>query len=360
MFWTRSNAARCGWIVAVVMGLMMVGPTGVYAGSGHHGGGHGGHHSGHHGGGHGGFHAGGHHGGGHGGLHLGSGHHDGSHAGFDHDDHGYHRYGYGHGYGYGYPGYGYGYGYGHPRYGYGYGYGYPYGSSYYYNYTYYRYPPIRNRYDDGGVYGGYPSYSDLSRSHVRVYYGGSHGSDSGDYDRGARRGPVYPSTVAGNDRGASVDGPGWKLLEDGRYLDALNRFASEAPARPRDGVPKIGYALSAALGGDPDVGVWAMRRAVRIDIGSLHRVRTSGVASTCIDRAVGLYESDYETHRPDTDKVFMLAVLYDLRGDVKTSRAKAREAIEIGDTSESAAALKRMLDEDYPKKPDKVGDQGDH
>ena len=146
------------------------------------------------------------------------------------------------------------------------------------------------------------------------------------------------------------------MLADGRHHDALGYFAAQAQARPGDGLPKIGYALSAALGGDPDIGVWAMRRAVGIDIGALHRVRESGEAVAAIDRAVVLYESDYDTERPDTDKAFMLAVLYDLRGDVRAARAKITEAIGAGDTSLSAAALWQMLDDDYPEAADTDND----
>ncbi len=321
---THASGIGFGWIVAAVAALCFsaAGPSVVDAKSGHGGGHRGGGHS---------SHSSGHRGGGYGGLHVSFGGHGGSHVGF----------GYASG--------------GHRGYGYGYGRGYGHRSSYLYRDSYYRYRPSHSRYGYssgyGYGYGGYPSYNVRSRRYATVYYGGSpYTSAPVPYSADPRRASVYtaPSTTV-YDRSSSLNSQGWLMLANGRHHDALSRFAAEAPTRPGDGVPKIGYALSAALGGDLEIGVWAMRRAIGTDVGALHRVRESGEAVAVIDQAAALYESGNDTHRPDADTAFMLAVLYDLRGDVRAARAMITQAIAAGDTSTSAAALRQMLDNDYPQ-----------
>ncbi len=350
MTWKRTNRIGLGWIVAAVavLSFAAAGPTVVYAKSGHGGG-----HRGGHGSSHGGGHQSGHRSGGHG-LHVSFGHRGGSHASYGYS-------GYGHR-GYGYSRYGHSrYGYGGSGYGYRRGYGYGHGSGYGYRNSYYRYPPIRNRYGSSYGYGGYGSSGYPSRSRVRVYYGGSNGVAASPYRVDTRQAPV--SSIGGATaygRGTSADTEAWVMLADGRHRGAMSYFAAQAPARPGDGLPKIGYALSAALGGDLDVGVWAMRRAVGVDVGALHLVRESGEAAAAIDQAIVLYGSGYDTDRPDADKAFMLAVLYDLRGDVSAARAKITEAIDAGDNSTSAAALRQMLDDDYPQAAGNDGGSDDY
>ncbi len=179
---THANRIGFGWIVAAVavLSLTAAGPMAVYAKSGHHGGGHhsGGHRSGvQHSGGHrsGVHHSGGHHGGRHG-LRLSFGLH---------------------------------------------GYGYGYGSRYLYSDSYYRYPPIRNRYGTGYGYGGYPSYSYPSRSRATVYYGGSYDSAPKPYGEYSQQASVNTTPGAtAYDRDASVGTRGWAMLADGRHYDA--------------------------------------------------------------------------------------------------------------------------------------------
>lgn len=82
----------------------------------------------------------------------------------------------------------------------------------------------------------------------------------------------------------------WSLLEYGDYDAAMSAFARAAEASPHDGIPKIGYALSAALRGNDDLAAWAFERAERIDPDALQRIRLSEPLQDAVERLIERYE----------------------------------------------------------------------
>lgn len=264
-----------------------------------------------------------HHGGHHGHGHYGHGHH-GHHGHYG----GHHRYGGYSGYGrsYYYPRYSYGYSssYYYPRYRYGSSYGY---SPSYYSGGRYGYSPYSSSY---GSYGS--TYSPYSSSYRGSTYQAPYSSGA------AGGGSTYGGTNGGESLNASANS-GWDLLAAGRASDALGVFANAAESNPTHGVPKVGYALSAASAGDLDTGAWAMRRACRIDPKSMQDLQFSAPVGKVVKRLV----ETYGTRGDRRDGSFMLASLHYLQRDGYKARKAAQAAANAGDRSESLRHLQSMI-----------------
>lgn len=279
--------------------------------------------------------------------------------------------------GYGHYGGHHGYGhYGHSRGGHGgyYGrhHGYRYGGYARHSYRSYRYGHSgygRSYYAQphryyGRSYGYRPHYYGHSRSYSNSYryrspsgYSDYGNTDHGrrDYDSPSRPGtidsPDYGGDEAYSSLGSAEEGPStsyggsWSLLAARRYTDALRAFGEEAESNPANGVPKVGYALASAATGDLERGVWAMRRACRIDPESMHNfVLTKGVQPV-VRRLIDRYQDpSFDGDVRDRDSAFMLASLHYLAGDEKSAQDKITLAFEAGDRSASAANLARIVE----------------
>jgi len=252
---------------------------------------------------------GGHHGhyGGHNYGHYGRHYHD--HGGHHDDHHGSHYYGY-HLYGSGI------HYLGHQAYGHYYGshdYYYPYGYSYS-NRRYHYYPD-------------YGSYSYRPSSHDD-YADDSHETDT-----------AYTST-----RRATDANTGWALLKSGASRDALNVFAQQAGNDAKNGTPKVGYALASAASGDLERGVWAMRRALRIDPDALHYLSAESDLHAVINSVIADYRASEEHLRSHNDAAFMRASLYYLQHDTEA----ARYALPDNDDLPSTHNLEHLIDQAAP------------
>ncbi len=231
-------------------------------------------------------------------LHFGFGHHGG-------------HYGYGHsyGYGYGYPYYGLHsyYGYGHHGYGHHY-YGHHYGG---YGYPYYSH---RESYDS--------DYGDSTSSNYNTsttYRGGS---------------------------SIQATGNGWSLLGNNQASAALADFGRQAQASPSKGDPKVGYALASADLGHLDKGVWAMRRALKIDPNALHYVALDQHLDAKVQQIIQQYEKQQAYSSRDADTAFMLASLHFLRRDMKAARNHIHQAMRAEDRSTSTINLRALIDKE--------------
>jgi len=191
----------------------------------------------------------------------------------------------------------YGHRYGHHYYPYSYPYGYGFGLGY-------------PRY----YYDGYPRY--------RHHRDGDHSSDA---DSDSNRG-----------------GP-WQLFAKGRIGDAQKVFTRAEVDDPKDAVAKVGLALTAAESGDLKRGIWAMRRALRVD--------PQGVRYVPVDRRVGerihSLIATYRRHADDEykrlDYAFMLSALYYLVNENQNALEQVQLAIGYGDTSDSTDNLDKLL-----------------
>ncbi|MGI9303190.1 MAG: hypothetical protein ACR2RB_10845 [Gammaproteobacteria bacterium] len=243
------------------------------------------------------------------GVHLGHGHY-GSHHGISIGyGHGRHRSHAGFHYGYRHHGYGYGHRRGHshghrhhryyPRYRYGYG---------------YRYGHHRSRHY------GYPYRSDHYGHYSSPIYSGGSLSSAGSLKPGGGE-------------------EGWRLLAEGKAIDAASVFGRLAEANRSDGKLKAGYALAIAAAGDLERGVWAMRRAFRVDPDALHYVPVDDELADVMDDLIARYEDTRDHSLAQQDADFMTAAMYYLRHDNEA----AGSALDEEDVSQSAVNLKRLL-----------------
>jgi hypothetical protein len=288
------------------------------------------------------------------------------------------RHGGHHGYGY----YGGQYG-GHYRYSYGrhrYGY-YPYRYGGHYRYSYgrrYGYYPYRS----GGHYHGGLVHGLLSIPSTIVgslfgyhrspgYHGGAYGNHSTAPPATAPGGNGVPPSGGGyggnstappatgpggngasrNSGPGTIDGGGWARLAEGRYSQALAIFAAEASNRPNAGRPKVGYALSTAASGDLRRGVWAMRRALRIDPESMHYMTLDEPLRTQVTQIVTRYRDNPGPAVRNAEAAFMLASLHYLLGDTDSARTAIDLAVADGDRSSSGGNLKRLIGVDLTPDP---------
>jgi hypothetical protein len=142
---------------------------------------------------------------------------------------------------------------------------------------------------------------------------------------------------------SGAEGPGWSALLAGEGRDAMKTFAIEAERHPQRGLPKVGFALAAAMAGDHDRAYWAMRRALRYDAAALTRApldpalreRLYAWASEQADRA--------ESQR-NGGAAFMAAAYALIAGEHEEAQRYADLADRYGHEGSSIAALKRVLD----------------
>ena len=212
------------------------------------------------------------------------------------------------------------YGYGHHGYSRHYGYRRHRGHSYYPN-KYYR--SNRYSYPSSRYYQKYPrSYLLTIPANTKVY------SDSNVYQQS-------------NVNYSGVDSSAWLTLGQGQYSAALNVFAVESQSHPNSGVPKAGYALATAANGDLERGVWAMRRAFRIDPDSLHYLQLDEKNHLLVDNLIGQYSS--QNNRGDQD--FMISALQFLKHDYPAAKESIINAQQYGDNSTSITNLLRLIDQ---------------
>lgn len=140
---------------------------------------------------------------------------------------------------------------------------------------------------------------------------------------------------------------GWTLLADGRYPQALSTFATEASRRPKEGEQKVGYALSAAASGNLQRGVWAMRRALRIDPDSLHYLILDESLRSRIEQLVIRYKETSDRTISNADASFMLAALHYLLSDTESAQAAIDQALSDDDHRVSTRNLGELLDKSY-------------
>lgn len=216
-------------------------------------------------------------------------------------------------------------------------------------------------YGFGRSYYSSPYRSYRSRSYYRPRYYGSYGYRSPSYGYGSSSrsygdgyssrgygsdysGAAYPQSGPSYGAARAGYGSGWSLLSQGQYANALNAFAQEAETHPTDGAPKMGYALASAATGDLERGVWAMRRACRIDPESMHDFTAPEGVDRVVEGLIGTYNGPAESSTPAADSAFMLASLHYLNGDMQSAHEAITQAADLGDRSPSANNLAQVVE----------------
>ena len=232
---------------------------------------------------------------------------------------------------YGYRGYlGHGRHFGHKRFGRSRGYYKP-------RYRRYSYRPYSYRYLGPNYYrrGGYNNYPyRYNPGYGATRFGRGYGSV---YNIKVPVGSINAPVVVNNRN------RGWQLLAAGRCKDARFYFGDQARLNPTDAVPKLGYALAAAVSGDFVRAEWAMRRAFKVDPASLHYVEFDEPVKLDMDQLVVTYQSRMDASGTNAGDAFMLAALNFLGHDHRPASDYIDLAIDAGDTSASAANLKKQL-----------------
>ncbi len=142
---------------------------------------------------------------------------------------------------------------------------------------------------------------------------------------------------------SGINSSAWQTLAQGKYSAALNTFAREAQSHPNSGVPKAGYALAIASSGNLKKGVWALRRAFRIDPDSLHYLNLDEKNHSLIDHLIGQYSA--QRSDSDVDQAFMESALNYLKHDYPSAKKSIANARQYGDDSPSLTNLQRLIDE---------------
>lgn len=154
----------------------------------------------------------------------------------------------------------------------------------------------------------------------------------------------YPDIATGNSY--STNDLGWRLLAQNNPREALDVFTTQVAQRPKDGVSKVGYALSAAMLNDLNKAAWTMRRAFRIDPDSLHYLKIDTLLRTSIDTLLVEYHNqlNYAQGNRHFDVAFMIAALNYLIHEKDAARVAIEESVDkLGDNSPSAINLQRLV-----------------
>ena len=133
----------------------------------------------------------------------------------------------------------------------------------------------------------------------------------------------------------------WRYLAAGTSKAAQRRFAWAASQFPEKGPTQIGLGVAAAIHGDPDTSVKALRRAFEADpSGSVTLPPIPGV-NRQIERLVArLNQSQGKT----PDQLFALAALNLCLGNRKPARQAINQAVDSGDHSESTQNIVALLE----------------
>lgn len=139
---------------------------------------------------------------------------------------------------------------------------------------------------------------------------------------------------------SGINSSAWQTLSQGQFSLALNFFAQEAQSHPNSGIPKAGYALATASRGNLEKGIWAMRRAFRIDPDSLHYLQLDEKGHVLINNLIGQYSIN-----TNNDQAFMISALYYLKHDYIAAKKSIGSAQQYGDESSSFINLQRLVNQ---------------
>lgn len=137
---------------------------------------------------------------------------------------------------------------------------------------------------------------------------------------------------------------GWSLLlVQGDANGAMGVFGALARAHPRDAFSGAGYALAAALLGEDEAAVEAMRWAVEVDPVSLGDLTPNERLEMIVRDLLAYFAAKAGGSGRDVDALFMTAVMHYLLHEDNAALSAIAEAIHRGDSDRSARALYDLL-----------------
>lgn len=201
----------------------------------------------------------------------------------------------------------------------------------------------------GLAYLGGPYYGSYRRPYAYPSYGYSSDSAVESRRRSSRGGSVAgagePASTYGRSSVSSSD-RAWVLLSKGEAEAARSAFASLAAASPSHSQPKAGYALAAAILGDHEMALWAMRRALRSHPHSLRYVTINEQLRSKVEHLAHQYEQALDHATQDPDAAFMVASLHHLLRNTQNAHHAIERAIRDGDHSVSAKNLRQLIEKE--------------
>lgn len=136
----------------------------------------------------------------------------------------------------------------------------------------------------------------------------------------------------------------WELLAERRAAAAHDAFDCLSQALPNDGLPMIGFALSAAQLDLPEIAVETMREAMRVDPEALHYVPDDDRLAQEVSDRVQYYEDRARHTYGDVDALFMVAALRYMLGELPAADYALDVAITLGDVEVSTFKLKAIIE----------------
>ena len=208
--------------------------------------------------------------------------------------------------------------------------GYYYGGHHGYGYGYNRHR----------AYSYYPRHHYGSRSYYSPYSSYQH------YPKPSYSAPAGSNNNQHTDnKYTGTDSTAWDILSKGQASSALTIFAKEAENNPKAGIPKVGYSLAAASSGNLSTGVWAMRKAFRVDPDSLHYLQLDEAGLHVINILIDKYQYSLKQEDNFLNEAFMVSALNYLKHDYIASHEAVDHAIKNGDENTSVHNLQRLINQ---------------
>jgi len=135
---------------------------------------------------------------------------------------------------------------------------------------------------------------------------------------------------------------GWRQLAAGAARSARSAFGAEASSHPREGLPKVGYALASAMTGDADTAIYAMRRAFRIDPEGAAYFHPDKQLAKRLRQLDGQYGQ--ENHLNADDRAFMTSAIHLLLGEPEEARKALQHLSARPTRRESTAQLRAEIE----------------
>ena len=132
---------------------------------------------------------------------------------------------------------------------------------------------------------------------------------------------------------------GWEALNNGNHQTAMRIFAIQSQQAPGNGIPKIGFALSAAATGELERGIWSMQKALKYDPYSLTNVSFADESKLLLDDIHSKYQQKSESTSNREYYYFMMATISYLNNDMET----ARKELSLSGDDKSTLNLAKLI-----------------
>lgn len=140
---------------------------------------------------------------------------------------------------------------------------------------------------------------------------------------------------------SAINSSAWQSLAQGQYREALNVFANEAQSHPNSGVPKAGFAIASAALGDLKKGVWAMKRAFRVDPDSLHYLQLNETNNQLVNDLIDQYT--LQKKKGEAGPHFMISALNYLKHNYLAANESILAAQAYNNKDVSITNLHRLI-----------------